>query len=320
MMDLYKYFSSFKRMPVVPIVGYPALMPLKLTTYDCLLDPERHIKVIKYIEKELGVDALLPLLDLTVEAEVLGVKVAYPECDAPKIEMTLNMNKVGKRQTKGRIPIMVETAKKMKRVAKALPVGFYITGPFTVAGQVIGITDLLKCAVKNPELLPPLLETVTRTCLEFAKELEDAGIDFVVIAEPSSSLISLNQFREFSKPYLKRISKALSIDIVLHICGRSKHLLKDMSETGASAISIDQNIPMKDAVSAVPDHISVFGNYPPANLMFEDPPTIESNVLKMLTPVKDRRNVVSSTGCDIPPRAPLKNVKTFIRVSKSIER
>ena len=319
-MKLYECFSVFERMPVVPLVGYPALSQLGLTTPSCLLHPEKHVKVVEYIKRELNVDALLPLLDLTVEAEALGSKVVYPEYDAPIISKSIEIDNVGKKQTRGRIPLMVKTAEKMKVVREELPLGFYITGPFTVAGQNIGLRNIVKLAVKNPEVLPPLLETVTGTCLEYAMELEDAGVDFIVITEPSSGLISLNQFRAFSKPYLKTISEAINIDIVLHICGKSKHLLKDMPETSCTGISIDHKIPLEDTVSTVPNHILVFGNYPSANLMFENPSTIKTNVIKMLTPVKDRKNIVSSTGCDIPSKAPIDNIRTFIQVSKSITR
>jgi uroporphyrinogen decarboxylase len=319
-MKLLTYFKKFDRVPVVPILGYPALIPLNQTSSISLLKPEKHAKVVEYIAEEYGTDALLPLLDLTVEAEALGVEVGFREIDAPKINKTIDIGEVHKRKSDGRIPVMAKTVRTIKKISGNLPVGFYVTGPFTVAGQVIGITNLLKFILTNPEALPPLLDTVVETSIEYAKKLEDSGADFIVIAEPSSSLISVSQFREFSKPYLRRLTKAVDAGMVLHICGRSRHLLTDMAETGAAGISIDQNIPMLEAVSIVPENILVFGNYSPVNLMMEDPETIRTNVLKMLSPVKDKKNVVSSTGCDIPSKTPSENIRAFVETSKSIRR
>jgi len=319
-MELLTYFMKFDRVPVVPILGYPALISLNQTSSISLLEPEKHAKVVKYISEEYGTDALLPLLDLTVEAETLGVEVGYREIDAPRISRTIDIKEVRRRKSNGRIPIMAETVGAIKKISGNLPVGFYVTGPFTIAGQVIGIANLLKFILTNPTTLPPLLDIVVETSIEYANKLNDSGADFIVIAEPSSSLISVSQFREFSKPYLRRLTKALDIGMVLHICGRSRHLLAEMIETGAAGISIDQNIPMLDAVSMAPKDILVFGNYSPVNLMMEDPATIRINVLNMLGSVKDRKNVVSSTGCDIPSKTPPENIRAFIETSKSIRR
>jgi len=319
-MKLLTYFTKFDRVPVVPILAYPALIPLNQTSSISLLEPENHAKVVEYIAKEYGTDALLPLLDLTVEAEVLGVEVGYREIDAPQINKTIDIGEVQEKKSNGRIPIMAKTVKAIKKISGNLPVGFYITGPFTIAGQVIGITNLLKFTLTNPKALPPLLDIVVETSIEYAKRLKDSGTDFIVIAEPSSSLISVSQFREFSRPYLRRLTKAVDVEMVLHICGRSRHLLTEMIETEAAGISIDQNIPMLDAVSIAPKNILVFGNYPPVNLMMEDPATIKANVLNMLSPVKDKKNVVSSTGCDIPSKTPSENIRAFVETSKNIRR
>lgn len=319
-MKLYEYFSSFERVPAVPIVGYPILISQNLDTRACITDPEKHARVVDYAKKELDIDALLPLLDLTVEAEVFGAAVNYREQDPPQIKSTVDVENVSRVQGYGRIPTTLETARKILSLADGLPVGFFVTGPFTTAGQIIGLERLLKLISREPDKLLHLLQLVTETCFEYAKVLEDVGVDFIVIADPSSSLISKAHFEEFSKPYLKRISKGLTINSVLHICGRSKHLLENMVETGAAAISIDQNISLEYAVSAIPEDVVIFGNYDPTKLLMEDSATIRNKVIDMLISVKNRRNIVSSTGCDLPPKTPLENVKTFIKATKSILR
>jgi len=319
-MTLLRYFSSFNRVPVVPILGYPALTPLKMTAQECLLDPEKHVKLVSYIRREYSIDALLPLLDLTVESEVLGVKVRYRETEAPQIEKNILVKDIGADKSKGRISILVKTIEMMRKLSNELPTGFYITGPFTIVGQIIGITNLLKFTLTSPEVLQSVLDKVTEISLHYSKELEEAGANFIVIAEPSSSLISVPQFKEFSKPYLKKVIRNLRTEVILHICGRSKHLLKEMVETEAAGISIDQNIPLIDAVSTLPSNMLIFGNYAPVDLMLEHPSTIRENVLKMLEPVKKEKNIVSSTGCDVPSKTPAENIVTFVETSKSVKR
>ncbi len=214
---------------------------------------------------------------------------------------------------------MVETAEKLKNSIPDTPIGFYVTGPFTVAGQIVGVDKLVKSMIRDPKAVISLLEIITPECLTYARGLEEAGIDFLVMPEPSSSLISAEQFKKFSQPYLRRIISSVKLDTVLHICGRSSHLIRLLPETEAAGISIDHNVSMTKAVSEVPGDTLVFGNYPPSNLVFEDISTIRANVARMLMDVKDHGNVVSSTGCDIPSNAPMINIEAFIKSSKEIK-
>mgnify|MGYP000607284972 CR=1 FL=1 len=315
-----KYLGSMDRLPVVPLVGYPVLRELGIPAADAFHDPKVHVRVIRKVVEELQMDLVLPLLDLTVEAEVLGAEVFYPQFDAPNIKKCPSLEEVGKVEREGRVPLMEAILKEAKEVADGLPVGFYITGPFTIAGQIIEITNLLKMVIKNPEAVDPILRLTTDTCIEYGRRLEEAGADFIVVAEPSASLISLDMYRKFVKPYLERLGKELRRDLVLHICGRASHLVREMAIPGIDGVSIDQNVPLSRAFEELPSDMLVFGNYPPTNLMFEDPETIEKKVSAMAEPFRDRRNYVVCTGCDIPSSTPIRNVKAFVETAKKIKR
>lgn len=93
-MRLLDHFSKFGKMPTVPILGYNALKPTDLKTTECLFDPEKHVKLVKFIQHELEPDVALPLLDLTVEAQTMGAEVVYPEYDAPRIEGSIEIKNV----------------------------------------------------------------------------------------------------------------------------------------------------------------------------------------------------------------------------------
>jgi uroporphyrinogen-III decarboxylase len=71
-----------------------------------------------------------------------------------------------------------------------------------------------------------MLDLITDVCIEYARSLIKAGADFLIIAEPASSLLSRDLFEAFSKPYLEVLCKELKADVILHICGKAGHLLK----------------------------------------------------------------------------------------------
>jgi len=255
-----------------------------------------------------------------MEAEILGAKVLFKEKEAPQIIKHVDLEGLGNNMNSGRMQFFLETVKKMKTVTGTLPVGSYVTGPFTIAGQTIGLTNLLKFMKTRREDILILLEKASEIALEYAKKLEENNADFIVVAEPSSSLVSKQDFEEFSKPFLKEIASSTSIDIILHICGKSNHLLSCISDMDVEGLSIDQNVKLEEAVSIVPGNMLVLGNYPPKNLMLDKPEEIKRNVVKMLLNVRNYRNVVSSTGCDIPSGTPEENIVAFVEASKNIRR
>jgi uroporphyrinogen decarboxylase len=319
LVTLTEYFRSLHRRGVVPVLGYPGLTIENTTTQQCLLDPELHARVALSNVEHYGPDAALPLLDLTVEAESFGIKPIFNEREAPQIRSFLPLERVANESetpSTNRMPLMVEAARKISREVKSAPSGAYVTGPFTLAGQVVGIQPLLLGLYKQPKVISQLLERCTGTVVDYARHLADTGIDFLVVADPSSSLISPKQFDEFAKLPIAHVAKAISKEMILHICGHSGHLLQRMVETGVAALSLDNNVKLTDAVAAVPGDVLVFGNYPPTDLVFKRPETITAEVKQMLSPVAQAENVVVSTGCDIPATAPSANIHALIEAAK----
>jgi uroporphyrinogen decarboxylase len=323
MSTVLRYFNSMDRMGVAPILAYPGVKAKGLSTRDCLLDPRLHADVVEFNLQRFGPDVALPLLDLTVEAEGFGVVPHFDEFDAPSVWDHLHLEdslSASHAPASDRLSTMVEAAKIISHEVKGIPKGFYITGPFTIASEVIGIEELLRGVRRGSPKIGELLERCTEASLAYARALDATSIDFLVMAEPTSSLVSLAHFEKYSKQLVARVRSTVSKDIILHICGRSGHLLRAMVETGVAGISLDQNVNLLDAVKAVPSDVLVLGNYSPVDLALENPDQVKVNVSKMLYPVADARNVVASTGCDIPSTAPPENIEAFVNTAKSFVR
>jgi len=321
-LKLREQFESYERFGVVPILGYAGLQAAGLTAQQCFNQPELHAQLVRSNLKQFAPDAVLSLMDLTVEAECYGVHPLFKDYEPPEIRTHISLDDAvsheRSRSEAVRMSSMIEAAKLMSKQENA-STGFFITGPFTLAGQIIGLQQLFLGMIRAPNLVQALVESCTKTVEDYAKQLSEAGIDFFVLADMSSSLISPKQFEQIAGPSMSRVARAVSNDMVLHICGRVTHLLKQMGETGVAAISVDQNVPLMDAISAMPSGVLVFGNYSPTNLAVETVEAIEANVARMLAPVGNKR-LVASTGCDIPSSTPPRNIQAFVQSVKSHKR
>jgi uroporphyrinogen decarboxylase len=293
----------------------------RITAKECFLNPETHASAVSASVEQFEPDAALPLLDLTVEAESYGLKPSFKTYDAPEIRSFLTLEDAKAmepvRPESTRMALMIETAQLLSRQVTTVPKGFFTIGPFTLAGQIVGVQQLLIATVKSRAEARSLIENCTRTIADYARLLEQTGIDFLVMADPTSGLISARDFQELAKTPIQQIVKSISKELILHICGRSGHLLEQMVEIGVAGISLDQNVSLEDAVRAVPEDVLVFGNYPPANLAIEDSNTVRANVQRMLSAVSACENVVASTGCDIPSTTLPEIVQAFVQAAKS---
>jgi uroporphyrinogen decarboxylase len=324
-MRLRDYFESLGRIGAVPILGYPGLVAENVTTEQALLDPKVHARVLARNIRLFEPDAALPLLDLTVEAESFGLTAEFASRDPPQLRSTVHLENAEKMQFQDtpkseRIPLMVEAARLMSSQNRHVPVGFYVTGPFTMAGQIVGTQQLLMGVFKAPEAISRLVDQCTRIIADYARCLAETEISFLVMADPTASLISPKQFESFAKNSITRVVKSVRKEVILHICGRSGHVLRAMCETGVAGISLDDNVRLADAARTVPREILIFGNYSPTSVLLEKPEKISTGVTEMLAGVSEADNIVASTGCDIPANAPTENIRAFVRAAKDYSR
>jgi len=138
------------------------------------------------------------------------------------------------------------------------------------------------------------------------------------IAEPRAGLISLEDFKKLcSRPLKELISKA-GKPCILHICGRSNHLIEEMANTGAQALSFDHNVNLVEAAERVPNSI-LMGNYSPVKLVMYKQDVVRKEISSLLEETKHIRNLIFSTGCDVPYEAPIENITILVELAKKLK-
>ena len=159
-----------------------------------------------------------------------------------------------------------------RNIGKEVEIGSDIAGPFSIAAFVRGTENFLRDIIKNKDNAHKLLEIVTQNNLRYIDTVTDMGFG-VGICDPvaSLSMISLNQFREFAKPYLKicidRIAEKIGGVSYVHICGKTKAIWKDIIDMGVENLSIDNCEKIEDAVEIVGDKACIMGNVDPVDTM-----------------------------------------------------
>jgi [methyl-Co(III) methanol-specific corrinoid protein]:coenzyme M methyltransferase len=273
--------------------------------------------------KLFGFECGVAPFDLCIEAEALGCEInVYAHSEDllyPTIKKKLIHNEAEMEITipsnlteRGRVPLMVEALQLIKKdIGDEAVVGSYVLGPFTLAGQVMELNDLLKLSFKKPDKIGKLLDQLADAIIQVARQYEKAGVDYITVREmgATSDVLSPRVFKSLILPYLKKIFEKLAVPSVLHICGKTNDIVPFMAESGAKAISVDQKNDVAETRKKLGSKALVFGNYDPYNVLVAGSTDLVRQTIR-----KCMDDGVSAVwpGCDIWPTVPADNFKAMM--------
>jgi [methyl-Co(III) methanol-specific corrinoid protein]:coenzyme M methyltransferase len=273
--------------------------------------------------KLFGFECAIAPFDLCIEAEAMGCEInVYAHSEDllyPTIKKKLIHNEAEMEITiptgitkRGRVPLMVETIKLLKKdIGSEAAVGSYVLGPFTLAGQIMELNDLLKLSFKKPDKIGKLLEQLTDVIIQVAGEYQKAGVDYITVREmgATSDVLSPRVFKSLILPHLKKIFETITVPSVIHICGKTNDIVPSMAESGAKAISVDQKNDLAETRKKLGPKALLFGNYDPYNVLVAGTPDLVRQTVRKC--IEDGVSAVWP-GCDIWPTVPAENIKSMM--------
>jgi [methyl-Co(III) methanol-specific corrinoid protein]:coenzyme M methyltransferase len=288
------------------------------------LDAKQMAETAATSYKLFGYECGVVPVDLCVEAEAMGCVInVYPQAEGilyPTIKEKLIHNEAEMDtiklpdgfSEKGRIPLMRSAISLLKAdIGKDVVVGSYVLGPFTLAGQIMELNDLLKLSFKKADKVAKLLDLCADAIILTAKEYEKAGVDFITVREmgATSDVLSPRVFKSLILPPLQKVLKSISVYSVLHICGKTNDIVTSMMEAGPTGISVEQKNDVAESRKKLGPDALIFGNMDAYNVLVsgsED--VVRQSVRKCID------DGVSGVwpGCDIWPTVPPQNMKAMM--------
>jgi uroporphyrinogen decarboxylase len=313
--------SASKKRAALPIMTYPGLKMVNKGIMDVITDGDNQFACIEALAREYPSAAAVTIMDLSVEAEAFGSPILYSKNDVPTVTSRI----VGDMETTkalkvpeigdGRTSVYLKAAKLAAENIKDRPVFGGHIGPFSLAGRLFDMTEIMVALMLEPETVHTLLEKCTNFLVKYAKAFKETGANGIIMAEPAAGLLSPDMCEEFSSRYIKRIVEAVQDDnfmIILHNCGNTKNLVTSMLSTGAMGFHFGNSVNMLDILPQIPLDRLAFGNIDPASVFkIGTAEEMKSKVWDLLDKTKNYKNFVLSSGCDVPPGTPIENVEAF---------
>lgn len=328
-----RFMAALNRQPVdrLPVISvcqhatYDQMESLNSFWPDAMHDAQLMAKLAGGAYHLLGFDAVRLPFCQTHEAEVLGAqlkdggKEGLPSVKTHPYNIGDTVEFPDDFLSRGRIPHLLEAIKLLKSSLgdKVIIMGGII-GPFSIAGQILDITEMLKIAFRKPQNLTSYLEIGERAGTSLAKAMIEAGADVIVVEDMMCSLdmITPKIYRELAAPYQKKQFEALNVPTILHICGKLDNIIVDIAKTGCSVISVEPVVDVPGALEKFKAEgitTPLVGAVDPVNTLYhgdmekckEDTKACIAKGFSMISP-----------GCAVPPATKIEMLKTMVDIVK----
>ncbi len=315
--------ASEKRL-AIPIMTHPGIELTGKKVIDTVTDGQAHFEAIKALaERFPKAGASTVIMDLTVEAEAFGAKLHMPENEVPSVlgSLVSSPAEVEALEVPSLEAGRVGEYLKANRLAASgieKPVFGGCIGPFSLAGRLYDMTEIMMAIYVEPDTIKLLLDKCAQFIERYIAAIKATGVAGVIMAEPAAGLLSNEDCMEFSSVYVKRIIDAVQDDnfaVILHNCGNTGHCTPAMVYTGAKGYHFGNKADMVEALEACPKDVLVMGNLDPVGV-FKSASAAEVTRLarELLERAKGHSNFVISSGCDTPPEVPFENIDAFYSV------
>ena len=310
-----------KEVVAMPIMTHPGIEMIGKTVRDAVTDGQVHYNAIQALSEKYPTAAATVIMDLTVEAEAFGAEIVFPENEVPSVVGRLlnDEEAIDKLEipalNKGRVPQYLKANMLAAKAITDRPVFAGCIGPYSLAGRLYDMSEIMMLIYINPEAANSLLKKCSDFILRYCMALKATGVNGVVMAEPAAGLLSDEDCTQYSSVFIKEIVEKVQDDhftVILHNCGNTGHCTKAMVATGAAAYHFGNKIDMVEALKEVPADALAMGNLDPVSLFkAATPEVMKKATLDLLEATKSYPNFVLSSGCDTPPHTPAENIDAF---------
>ena len=319
---------SDKTKKAMPLLSFPGGRLIGANAGEMVKDGRLMARAMVEIAGRCDTLASVGMMDLSVEAEAFGAEIVFAENETPTVvgRLVKNMEDADALAVppviSGRAPEYIGAIQLAKKNIVDKPVFGGVIGPFSLAGRLMDMTEIMITMYEEPELVHAVLIKCERFIAAYCAAFKRAGADGVIMAEPAAGLLSPDLADEFSSPYTRHICETVkdgTFAVIYHNCGRTAPLMRSILSVGADGCHFGNAADMAEILALTPKNVLAFGNIDPAGQFVNGTPdSVYAATTALVEKCKTYDNFVPSSGCDIPITAPWENIDAFFRAVKDM--
>lgn len=288
--------------------------------------PELACEVTIQPVDELDVDAAIIFSDILVVPEAMGLTYEMVEARGPVFPETIkSAADIDKLLTADAAAenlhyVYDAVALTKKELNGRVPLLGFAGAPFTILAYMVEgkgsktFSVAKKMLYREPELAHRLLNAITETTIHYLKKKVAAGADLIQIFDSWAGVLSAEDFRTFSLPYMQRIAAALKPLVPVTIFAKDAfHSLPQIAVSDCNVLGLGWTMPVKEARDQLGENQVIQGNLDPC-VLYAEQATVKKYTIEMLNAFGPHH--IANLGHGVYPDTPLDAVKCFVDTVK----
>lgn len=317
----------------MPILSFPCVQFMGINVGQLVKASEYQGNGMAKVAERFPSAASVSMMDLSVEAEVFGSTVVFKDDEVPSVtgaiieneddadaleipELPESLDDAVER-VGGRCVTYARAISIAKEKITDRPVFAGVIGPFSLAGRLMDMTEIMVNCYAGPDMVEATVEKCTQFITKYIRLMRSAGADGVVMAEPAAGLLSPAFNAQFSVPFVRRIIEETKTDdfvFIYHNCGNVVPAqIEDILTLDADAYHFGNAIDLPALSEKIPDDVVFMGNIDPVGIFCGDADAAYAATMDLLKKIGHRKNFVPSSGCDVPAHANLAAADAFYK-------
>lgn len=298
----------------------------KYSFFERVETPELAAEITIMPVKQIGVDVAILFSDILVVPQALDFKIEISEGKGPRIINSINTPedalKLRTTDIEDRLHYVFEALELSKKeLNDEVPIIGFAGAPWTifcylVEGRGSKTFDKAKAfCFQYPEASHHALQVLTTATISYLKKKVHYGADAIQIFDSWASVLSPEDYHQFSFPYIRQIVEALKEETNVIVFPKGCwYNLDQFTKIGVHAIGLDWLVNAGFARSATNNKIILQGNYDPARLL-SPIMEIKRQTIQMIKEFGVQK-YIANLGHGILPNTPVDHAKAFVDTVK----
>lgn len=275
-----------------------------------------------------ALDAAILFSDILTVPHAMGLGLQFETGEGPVIQRPVrnaaDVAKLGVPDPHQELRYVIDAVALIrKELHGRVPLIGFAGSPWTVGtycvegGSSRDFAHIKAMMYDEPHTLHALLDVLTRATIEYLRAQIAAGAQAVMLFDTWGSVLTPDQYREFSLAYMARIVSALPREADGRIVPRivftkgAGSLLQDMAKIDCDALGVDWMTDLAQARQWVNDQKALQGNLDPCAL-YAQPARIREQVARVLASYGHGHGHVFNLGHGIHPAIPPEHAGAMI--------
>ncbi|AKP74788.1 uroporphyrinogen decarboxylase [Piscirickettsia salmonis] len=295
-------------------------------------DAEKACEVTLQPIDRFGLDAAILFSDILTIPDAMGLGLKFVNGEGPVFERPIrslaDIEKLAVPDPEDSLGYVMNAVRLIRQeLAGRVPLIGFSGSPWTLASYMVEgsgsktFSIVRKMRYQQPALMHRLLSILSAAVTEYLKAQVSAGAQVVMVFDTWASLLSPQDYLDFSLPYMARIVEELKhfcpdIPVVL-FSKNSGQCLKEIASTGCAGIGLDWTTRLQEARNIVGEQVALQGNIDPA-VLYGTPAGIRHEVARVLGEFGHGSGHVFNLGHGIYPDINPDNVKELVNAVKEL--